>query len=222
MMNRYEYNFDEKGQLTVNVPNEAYDLAMRETRLPEIIEHEAQLVRAETKKREVVLILDKTWFNAEEREVHESEAAASQWLYALTATRRRVSDDLVDPDLDVHMMQDSNGDRSGQDRLAFHAELAWPLQDYEKAQATATKTMQEMARTFGYLSESIIDAAFASVRREDGMQLQALDIACACVSTDGISYDQDSKRIELFGHNLYNRQLMLTCFSGLVAVARSK
>lgn len=220
MINYLEYGLDNKMQLTASVPTIAYDRAMSESRLPEVIEGEAQLVSVNSEKGGVLLTLNHQWFKEEERDVASAEAGASQWLYALTSTRKFTPDELVNPDLDVQMMQSSTGDLSGQSRLGFRAKLTWPLNNYEMSQKLATLTMRETARTFGYLEESIIDSAFASVDHEHGVLLQALNIGCCCVSTDGMVFKPEAKQIQLSGHNLYNRQVMLTCFTGLVTLAR--
>ena len=202
----------------------AYDRAMKESRLPELLDDETGLVLADPEKGGVRLTLSDEWFKKNKRTVDDTEsteAAASRWLYAITATRRFTPDELFDPDLNVQMMQKSTGDGSGQGRLGFQAELAWPLSDNETSQYLAINGMRKMALMFGYLDESIIDSVYAGVDK-DGVLLQALDIGCCCVSTNGMTFDATEKKAELFGHNLYNRQLMLTCFSGLVALARSR
>ena len=89
------------------------------------------------------------------------------------------------------------------------------------AQELAIYGMRKMALMFGYVDKSIIDSVYAGVD-ENGVLLQALDIGCCCVSTSGMTFEAAEPKAELFGHNLYNRQLMLTCFSGLVALARSR
>jgi len=224
MINHLRYAFDSPTQLVVEVPMIAYDRAMQESRLPELLDDETGLVLATPEKGGVRLTLSDQWFKENKRTIDDTEsteAAASRWLYALTSTRRFTPDELLDPDLNVLMMQKSTGDGSGQGRLGFNAELAWPLSDNDTSQYLATNGMRKMALMFGYLDKSIIDSAHAVVN-ETGVVLQALDIGWCCVTTDGMAFDASESKAELLGHNLYNRQLMLTCFSGLVALARSR
>jgi len=224
MINHLRYSFETPTRLMVEVPMVAYDRAMKESRLPELLDDETELVLASPEKGGVRLTLSDQWFKENKRTVDDTEsteAAASRWLYALTSTRRFTPDELLDPDLNVQMMQKSTGDGSGQGRLGFHAELTWPLNNNDMAQELAIYGMRKMALMFGYVDKSIIDSVYAGVD-ENGVLLQALDIGCCCVSTSGMTFEAAEPKAELFGHNLYNRQLMLTCFSGLVALARSR
>jgi len=220
MVNYLRYDLDSEMQLSAEIPTIAYDRAMKETRLAEIIESENPFVTVNPERSGVHFTFNKASFKR--LRTDDIEAGASRWLYAINSTRKFTPNDLIDPDLDAHMMQVSSGDMSGQGRLGFNAELAWPLRNYEQAQEMATRAMRETALTFGYLQKSIIDSAYASADHEHGVSLQALDIGCCCVATDGNFFDPKEIRAELYGHNLYNRQVMLTCFSGLVALARAR
>jgi hypothetical protein len=223
MINHLRYDLDSKNQITAEVPMIAYDQAMKETRLPEVIEGEAQLVSVTLGKGGVHLTLTDQWFKEKKREMHNVEAGASQWLYALTSTKRFTPPEMIDPLLEVNMAQSSSGDLSGQQRLQFSAELGWPLQDYEAASQRATQVMRKMALTFGYIDKSNVkEGVFANANHEHGITLEALDVGSCSVDTDGMLFSSSERQAHLVGHNLYNRQLMLTCFSGLVALARTR
>jgi hypothetical protein len=222
MTNSFRYDFDSHSQLTVEMPMVAYDKAMRRTKLGEVLEDDKGFVSIETHRGGVLLTLNKAPFKNGKLSNDDAEAGASRWLYAINSTRQNAPDTLIDRYLDVHMSYDSPGDLSGQERLGFHAELKWPLQNYERAQRMATLAMQDTALTFGYLKKSIVSSAYAVANREQGVELQALDAGCSCVTTDGMTFDPTQERTDLYGHNLYSRRIMLTCLTGLVALARTR
>jgi hypothetical protein len=222
MTNAYRYDFDSESQLVVEMPMVAYDRAMRQTQLAGIIESDGGFVSEQNHLGGKLLTLNKAPFKNGRLSREDAEAGATHWLYALTSTRPFVPPGLVDKHLDVHMSQDSSGDLSGQYRLGFQADLKWPLADDETASRKATRVMREMALNFGYLKGAIIDSAYAGASNEQGVELQALDVGCCCVHTDGMVFDPLESKAKLVGHNLYNRQLVLTCLSGLVALARTR
>lgn len=220
MIEQVKYRFGEDIQLVAEVPTAVFDEALKETKLPDVIENKHNLVNVDAQEGGVTLTFNKQPFKEHRWPMDQAEAAASQWLYAINAVQAYTPKELIDPRLEVFMSQDSPGDLSGQQRLGFHGILAWPLRSFEAAESVATTVMRDAAVTFGYLDKKIADSVHASVHPEYGVELQALDIACSCVSTDGMYYNPVDTQVELYGHNLYNRQLMLTCFIGLVALAR--
>lgn len=214
------YHLDNALQINMDMPNAVFDRAMTETRLPEILSHDLNLVSYAALENGARLTLNKQPFKEHQWDSSDAEAAVSQWLYALIAARKNAADEYIDPTMDVHMHMDSLGDLSGQNRLPFQATLSWPIESPDQAARLATKAMRDTALTVGYLDESIQDAAYATVSHDHGVEFQSLDIACCCVGTDGMSFNPNANLIELEGHNLYNRQVVVTCFAGLVAASQ--
>lgn len=196
----------------------SYDRAMKRTKLGEVLEDDAGFVSLENHKGGVLLTLNKEPFKGGGLGADEAEEGARQWLYALTSTRQFTPAGLVDRFFDARMAHDFPDDVPVQE-LSLDAELRWPPTDTEKARRMATQAMHDMVRTFGYLGESLLSDTYARVSHEQGIELQ---VGQSGVSTKGIAYDQLQGKAELYGFKLSSNREMVTCLSGLVAIARTR
>lgn len=211
------YAVDDDARLTLDVPEQVLAASLRHSRLAEILQRDEQLVLLEALPEGGRLTFDPTAFLAPERTEGRAEAHASQWLHTFNAVHKHTPAGLRDPRLDVRMSDGPLRDASGQGRRGMTAKLSWPLENDQQASKAATDVMRRLATTFGYLAPSISDSAGAFVHRERGVEFQALDMACSCLGTDGMTFRPEEPLVELHGHNLYNRQVVLTCLGGLVA-----
>lgn len=214
------YNISDNGALQLDVPREIFTAAISESRIGEILSHPLELVTHQDSP------VDRLTFNlAPFRAVVEfdndvSEAYASQWLHTLVNIERATPEEARDPDMYVLMGTNPLSDSSQQQRRGMYARFAWPFADTQAAAHAAVGVMREHATSFGYLKPSIADAAY-SIIDEHGAEFQALDAGCCCLGSNGERVEAEDTTIELYGHNLYNRQLVLTCLSGLVAAVRT-
>jgi hypothetical protein len=220
MIERLRYDFDDKANPILDVPGSVFERAIESTKILEAVDSKYRLVVAEQGDGGVRLTHDM-------RQLKKiigdnkggSETAASYWYYVLWAIQSEVTDEVRDQDMWVEFSKGPLPDASGQQRRGMRAELRWPLPDARAAGLLATEVMQRSAVSSGYISKNIADSAYAIVADEQGVELQALDIGCCCLYSTGEPDVRDGL-LELNGHNLYNRQVILTCLSGLVALAR--
>jgi hypothetical protein len=220
MVERLRYDFDNEN-LVLDVPQAIVESTMAETRLDEVLSSSERLVRLENGDGGARFIFDGRAFTKQlKKQPDGAEPFASHWLYTLNEVRRRTPVEFLDPNLDVEMSDGPLQDASGQQRRGMRADLAWPMPDDQDATYLATIAMRRTALQFGYVGKSIIDSVYASANLQHGAELQALDIGCCCLTTQGEDYRSHQEKVELSGHNLYNRQVVLTCLSGLVVLAR--
>jgi len=55
----------------------------------------------------------------------------------------------------------------------------------------------------------------------NGITLETNPVGACSMDTDGTDYDEDSEKIKLYDHNLYNHEMQLICIAGLVALAKA-
>lgn len=223
MIDTLRYGLDDTLRMTLDVPQEVFDTTVSETRLGEILERPEGLVTAELQEGGTHLVFaDQAFKGLNDRVDSQTiDAYASQWLYAFVKLKDHTPEELRDPRMDIHMSIGPSHDDSGMSRRGVHAELQWPLKDYSLAQQRATLAMQHTALTLRVMPKSIINGVYGVASYEDGVYLTALDIGACCLLTEGMDYrhEREKGKVELTGTNLYNRRLVLTCLSGLIALA---
>lgn len=222
MTEHLRYAVDDDARLTLDVPEQVLAASLEHSRLAEILQRDERLVLLNALPEGGRLTFDPTAFLEPDRTEERAEAYASQWLHAFNAVHKNTPAELQDPRLTVRMSDGPLPDASGQGRRGMTAKLSWPLENDQQATKVATEMMRRLATTFGYLAPSIADSAGAFVHRERGVEFQALDIACSCLGTNGMTFRPEAPVAELHGHNLYNRQVVLTCLGGLVAAVSAR
>ncbi|MDN5275995.1 MAG: hypothetical protein JWN33_644 [Candidatus Saccharibacteria bacterium] len=145
--------------------------------------------------------------------------AFTQLTKVSTEVASLVPYDLEDPALNVNMSREYI---NAGDRLGMSAELAWPELADQDIQQVATDAMRSSAVNLRYASRRIIPSlVYALVSRSEGITLETNPAGSCSLDTDGMHYDPEASKVELYAHNLYAREMQLICLSGLVAIARA-
>lgn len=225
MIERLHYDMDDMGNMTLDVPRATFAATIDSSRLGEILEQPERLVVEEQQPGGHRLLFDRQaveFARSQKGDDRDAcEVYASHWYATLHAIQQHVGDNQHDPRMKYEISEGPIHDLSGQGRRGMRAELAWPLSDDRQASRLATHAMRQTGMSLGYLRRGIEDSAFADASRETGVALEALNIGACSLDTDGHSYNPNASRISLKGHNVYSRQIALTCLSGLIVLARS-
>jgi len=100
------------------------------------------------------------------------------------------------------------------------AELRWPKLSDARASAIGTEAMRAMARDLKLYPETEIGGmVYAGIQRAYGMTFGTNPAASSSMDTDGMEYSPQAKKVNLYAHNLYTRQMQLVCIKGIMAVA---
>lgn len=225
MTERLRYGIDEYYNLTLDVPDTVFNAAMDGTKLEQVLEQPQKFVRIDEDADGKRLLFERKVLETFTcKNTADAEPIASYWVYALHAIKANIAEHQQDEAISVDMSLSPLPDASGMDRRGMHADVRWPLDDNHTASTSATTAMRQIALSFGYVQPSFVRYDVFGLANQSGLEFQALQIGCSCLTTQGeeFRHTKDSGSIELTGHNLYNRQLQLTCLYGLVAATRAR